>query len=83
MSQESKNYSTIVSQNIKYWREASGLSQELLGKMIGVSESAISLYENGKREPDIEMLGKLAEALCLNITELFLSLARKSFLKRN
>lgn len=34
-----------------------------LGKKVGVSESAIQLYESQKRKPNFEMLLKLAEAL--------------------
>lgn len=44
-------------------RKAKGLTMKELGEMIGVSESAISQYETGKREPDNAALVKLSEIL--------------------
>lgn len=46
------------------------LTMKELGKKVGVSESAIGLYENGKRKPDFDMLLKLAEALDSSVPEL-------------
>lgn len=34
-----------------------------LGEMVGLSESAIGHFENGRRKPDFEMLLKFGEAL--------------------
>ena len=36
---------------LKKLRERKGLSQEELAKATGLSKSAISMYENGRREP--------------------------------
>lgn len=47
-------------QSLKKLRKGNGLTQKSLGNIIGVSESAISLYESGKRQPDQETLGKFA-----------------------
>lgn len=44
-------------------RKMKGLTMKELGEMIGVSESAISQYETGKREPDNATLVKLSEIL--------------------
>lgn len=44
-------------------RKAKGLTMKELGKLIGVSESAISQYETGKREMDYETLLKIGEVL--------------------
>lgn len=44
-------------------RKAKRLTMKELGEMIGVSESAISQYETGKREPDNATLVKLSEIL--------------------
>ncbi len=49
---------------LKELRIKQNLTQAELANKIGVVESAISLYENGKREPDIATLIKLAD--CLN-----------------
>lgn len=50
---------------IKKLRTSSGLSQSQLAKKIGVSRSAISMWELGTRLPDVAMLYRLAE--CLNV----------------
>ena len=42
-------------------RKLSGLTMKELGIRIGVSESAISQYETGKRQPDYETLLKIAD----------------------
>ena len=41
-------------------RKKRGLTQAELAKSIGISRSALSLYEIEKREPDIDILGKLS-----------------------
>ncbi len=45
---------------IRELRKKRNLSMKELGKLIGVSESTISLYENGKRQPDYETLIKIS-----------------------
>lgn len=46
---------------LKYFRSLKGLSQSELAKELGVSTSAISMYEVGKREPDFETEEKIAD----------------------
>ena len=48
---------------IREARKAKGLTMKQLGAMLGVSESAMSQYETGKRRPDYELLLKLSEIL--------------------
>lgn len=48
-------------------RKAKGLTMKELGEMIGVSESAISQYETGKREPDNTTLVKLSEIFGVSV----------------
>lgn len=50
-------------QKIKECRRAKGVSQEELAGMIGVSQNAIYLWENGKRTPKKETLNHIYEAL--------------------
>ena len=45
---------------LKYLREQKGLSQEKLAELTQLSKSAISMYENGNREPKFETLETLA-----------------------
>lgn len=47
-------------QMLRYLRETKGISQAELAKKIGITSAAVGMYEQGKREPDIEKLKKLA-----------------------
>ena len=55
---------------LKELRKKQNLTQLELANKIGVVESTISLYESGKREPDISTLIKLADCLNTSIDEL-------------
>lgn len=46
---------------LKELRKEHKLSMKEVGKILGLSESTISLYEAGKREPDIKTLIKMAD----------------------
>lgn len=48
---------------IRRAREARGLRQADLGVRLGVSGSAVSMWESGRNEPAATMLERLAEAL--------------------
>ena len=50
-------------ENLKEARLKSGLSQKDLSENIGVAKSAYSLYESGKREPNVDTIKKIASAL--------------------
>lgn len=47
--------------NLRKVRRETGMTMKSLAEMIGVSESAISQYETGKRQPAFDILIKLAE----------------------
>lgn len=47
--------------NIRVLRKQHNLSMKELGKIVGVAESTISLYENEKREPDLATLTRIAD----------------------
>lgn len=51
-------------------RRAHGLTQEQLAAAAGVTQAALSRYENDQRDPDDEVLGRLAGAL--GVTSSFL-----------
>lgn len=55
---------------IKNARIKKAYSQAELANKIGVSQSAIYYWENGKREPSIEIIKKIAAALDTNIVSL-------------
>lgn len=52
-----------VGDRIKRAREGAGKSQGWLGEKVGASQTAISAWEGGRREPTREMVGKIADAL--------------------
>lgn len=72
---------------IKELRIKNGLSQTELADKTGVSEQAISFYENGKRHPKIETWHKIANALRTSVvyargdidTELIAKIAKMAF----
>ena len=55
---------------LKNERLSRNLSQEKLAKAIGVSQQAISLYENNISEPTIGICEKLADFYEITIDEL-------------
>lgn len=52
-------------------REKKGLSQSELGKILGVTNKAISKWENGGAYPSSELMLPLAKALGVSIEELY------------
>ena len=52
---------------IKELRKAKGLTSKELAATVGVAESTMSLYENGKREPDFDTLRRISDALKTDI----------------
>ncbi len=57
---------------IKQFRENSGLTQEQLGELVGVSRQAINAIETEKFEPSIWLAYDIAKVFHSNIEEIFL-----------
>lgn len=57
---------------IKNFREYLGLTQEQLGKLVGVSRQAINAIETEKFEPSIWLAYDIAKVFNSNIEEVFL-----------
>ena len=57
-------------QKIRILREAKGWTQEVLAKKLCVTVSTVSNYENGKREPNIEMLMRLSKVFKCTVDDL-------------
>ena len=57
--------------DLKSKRESAGLTQEELGRKLGISRQAVSLLENGTNKPTVENAKKLGEILGFNWTELY------------
>lgn len=60
----------MVGKKIKQFRVENGLTQAELAKKIGVSPSAVGMYEQNRREPDGDTLRKLAAVLGCSTDEL-------------
>lgn len=60
----------ILSERIAALRKERGLTQEQLGKMVGVSYQAVGKWEKGGA-PDVELLPALSRALGVSIDALF------------
>ena len=52
---------------LKELRKSKNLTLKELAAMVGVADSTMSLYENGKREPDFDTLRRIARCLDTNI----------------
>lgn len=59
-----------IKNSIKEARKNSGLSQIELGKILDVSHTAISSWENGVNIPNVRDLWKMADELGMSIDEL-------------
>lgn len=59
-----------IGMKIKEKRKAAGLTQSKLAELSGVATITIRQYETGKRQPRIEQLEKIANALGISAFEL-------------
>lgn len=64
---------SVDGKRIRTLREAKGLSQDVLGKKIGVHMSSISKWELGRQQPTERRLQEIAEVLEVNTTDLMKS----------
>lgn len=69
-SQHEDNLYNIVGERIRTQRTLLGLSQDDLGKAIGVSFQQVQKYENGSNQITLSRLIKIAASLQLPITDL-------------
>jgi GTP pyrophosphokinase len=59
----------LYGSRLREMREARGLSQKELAEQLGITQVAISGWERGAREPDLEMMVRLAEFFGVGLTE--------------
>lgn len=52
---------------IRQLRKEAGMTMKQLGALVGASEVSISLYERGMVEPDLEMIGKIADVFGVTV----------------
>lgn len=55
-----------LAERIRHARELAGISQTVLGKAVGRTYGAVSQWENGKHEPELEVLIGVAERCDVN-----------------
>ena len=60
----------MIGENIQYLRKRKSITQEALAELVGVSRQTIAKWENGESAPDLEMSGKLSQALDVTLDDL-------------
>lgn len=60
---------------IKAAREKKGLSQKQLAQLLGVSQPTVSDWESGRKNPTLENLSKIADALGCSVDGLLFGAA--------
>ncbi|WP_084800027.1 helix-turn-helix transcriptional regulator [Bradyrhizobium sp. Ai1a-2] len=63
---------TIVAWNVRRIRVKRGISQEKLAYEAGIDRSHMGSVERQSENPTIDLLGRIAEALGVHLSELFL-----------
>lgn len=52
-----------IGENLKRIRKDNKMTQEDFGRLVGLSTNTVQRYELGKRQPTIEIINRIAEAL--------------------
>ena len=58
-----------IGRNILYFRQQQGLTQQQLADALGIKKMAISNYEKGKRQPNIETVKAICKALDISLMQ--------------
>lgn len=64
----------ITGRLISKLRKERGLSQEVLSGLAGISRSHLAMIENGKKNPNVNTLWCIADALQMPLSQFFLML---------
>ena len=59
-----------INENIRYIRKKLKLTQDQFGQQLGIKRSLVGAYEEGRAEPRLELLGKMAGLLGLPVDAL-------------
>ena len=68
---------------LKILRNSNNLTQDMLAQKLGLSRSAIGMYEKGSREPDYETLEKIADFFNVDIDYLLGRTLKTTLLPEN
>ena len=69
----------MVSKNLSTLRKRAGLTQDALAEKLHVTRQAVSNWETGKCQPDVETLTALSEAIGCEVTELIYGAKREPY----
>ena len=58
------------SEKLSGLRQQAGLTQAELAKKLAISKSAVSMYECGKREPELDLLERIADVFGVSVSAL-------------
>ena len=67
-NQEQRQYG----QQIRYLRKKAGITQTQLAKRVGISLNSVQRYEKNERQPSVESLFQIANALGVTFMDLVL-----------
>ncbi len=73
----------MVGKNIAAFRTQMDMTQSELAEKLNVTRQAVSNWENGKTEPDIETLHKISDVLEITIEELIYGSKRETTVVHN
>lgn len=65
-----KGDTKMFGENLKSLRKKSGYTQQEFASVLGISASAVGMYEQGRREPDQKLLLKMAQTLGVSVDRL-------------
>ena len=58
------------SEKLSQLRRQAGLTQAEMAKRLGISKSAVSMYERGNREPELDLLQEMADLFGVSVSSL-------------
>lgn len=59
-----------LGENIRNYRKLRFMTQAQLAERIGMSQSTVGMYETGRREPDMDQIEAIADALNVSMRDL-------------
>lgn len=68
-----------ISKNIRKIRKAKSITQDALADQLHVTRQAVSNWETGKNQPDLDMLESISRALGVELTELIYGTKPKNY----
>lgn len=72
-----------LTRNLYNYREAHKYTQDKVSKYLNITRQAYSNYETGKRNPDVDLLVKLAELYDITLNQLIVDSYNTSLIREN